>query len=157
VKGVRLAPGLILAVMLFGLWLASGLEMSNFMGPGPGLFPTFVLSATAVIAGLLLAIPRLAGPDISAEEQEGEPDRRNFAACIAALLFMVPATAWMGFTAAALGSAVLMTWYGERRSLPGTILFGLVCAAVGVNIFGVLLRVDIPQTALEAVIQRQFR
>jgi len=156
-NGGRLAPGLVLILLLLGLWQASRLELSGFTGPGPGLFPVIVITATAGIAALLLLLPHLAGPDTSAEEENDEPDRRNFVACIAALLFIVPASAWFGFTGAALGAAVLMTGLGERRGAAGVVLFGLVCAAVGVILFGALLGVDIPRTELDAAIQRQFR
>ncbi|WP_149536758.1 tripartite tricarboxylate transporter TctB family protein [Siccirubricoccus phaeus] len=152
----RLVPALVFLLALIGLGQARQLELHSFMGPGPGLFPSIVLGAVAVLALLLCLLPALGGSE-AGEEDEGPPDRRAFGATIAALLFLVPAAAWLGFTAAAIGIALLMAWLGEGRRPWSAFAFGLGCAAVGVLFFGLALNVDIPRSSFDESVQRIFR
>lgn len=152
--GVRLAALALLACAFVGLWQANALERWNFDGPGPGLFPTLVGVVFAVLALVVVIFPGPAagGEAADTEEvptQERAPVQRRFAIYSLGLLVMALGTAYLGFALTSLLLSVLIVAVAEGRSWRAAIVYGLVCALLGLVVFGWLLRVDLPGGPIE--------
>ncbi|MCC7426274.1 MAG: tripartite tricarboxylate transporter TctB family protein [Alphaproteobacteria bacterium] len=141
-------------------WQAQDLPFTDFMGPGPGLFPQVVAGFTCVMAALLVVFP---GPP--AQPREGDPghapagtaERRTFLAYALALPFLAIGSAFLGFLATSLALALALTWFAEGRPLRVALLFGLSCGLVGIFIFGEMLEVTLPLSEIDRSLLRLAR
>lgn len=149
----------LVALLLSGLFLWQALELEEWgiLGPGPGLFPRIVAGACVLLSALLACMPGLAGDAAQDGANEAGPaERRVLRFHVAALLLLPPACEFLGFIAASLLLALLLTWRAERRGLVAALAFGAACGLAGVVVFQQLLGAEIPSLALERAIARLF-
>jgi hypothetical protein len=171
-NGVRLATLGLLAVALVGLWKALSLERWSFEGPGPGLFPSLVALTCVILALIVLIAPGRATP--TADEAEapappaeaaaadaslpppgaaaGRDPRKTFAWTAVALLALALGPQWAGFAGSTLMVSILVLRLAEGRSWRLTLGYGCAAALIGLVLFGGLLRVDLPVTALDRAV-----
>ena len=153
-SGARLAALGLLAAALVGFWQAWRLSNWGFDGPGPGLFPQ-------IIAGVcvLLSLIVLLAPGRAAATEEGDTDRidpttaaatrRIFALYALAFVALAIGATYAGFAITAIVTAIIIVRFAEGRSWAAALGYGAICAAVGLVVFGWLLRVDLPESAVE--------
>lgn len=152
----RLATAGLLVVALVGLWQTLLLERWSFDGPGAGFFPQLVAGVCVLLALVVLVWPgkvTTAGDDGDTETPDGDAGTRR-AMWVYSLAMVVLALGAMfaGFAVTAMAVTVLVMRGAEQRSWASAFSYGLVCALVGLVLFGWLLRVDLP----EGPIERQF-
>ncbi len=158
-RGARLAALFMLVIALIGLWKLSSLERWSIEGPGPGLFPMLVAGVFAALAIIVLIWPGQvsSSADDDVDENGAEAgaantqsnQTRTFRLYAISLLMLAFGSAFAGFTITALAVSVIVVRFAERRSWFAAISYGLICAAIGLIGFGWLLRVDLPNTAIE--------
>jgi hypothetical protein len=150
------------AVGAVAIWQTVGLDMWNFSGPGPAMFPRAVGIAMIGLAVLCLVLPRReSGPS----EDEGvadyfgaaPEDRRTFHHYLLALVAVVPAVAWAGFWLTAFGLIVFLMRVAEGKSLGSAVLTGAIVATVVVACFGGLLHVSLPAGPIDDLLLRLVR
>lgn len=151
----------LVALLVSGLFLWQALELEDWgiFGPGPGLFPRIVATACVVLSALLACAPGIAGEAAGDDDQaagDGPEEQRVLLFHVAALVLLVPACAYLGFVAASLLLALLLTWRAERRRPVAALAFGAACGVAGVVVFQQLLGAEIPSLALERAIARLF-
>lgn len=176
-SGVRIATAGLLVVGLIGLWKALELERWSFEGPGPGLFPTLVAVVFLVLAIWVLIRPgrEASDPEAAVEPSPAiEPVPANTPSTeasgfdqsprpalnpthtlmwtCAALLVLAIGPQFAGFAATTLAVSLLVLRGAERRSWRLAFGYGVVAALIGLVLFGGLLRVDLPTTALDQAI-----
>lgn len=176
-SGVRIATAGLLAVGLIGLWKALELDRWSFEGPGPGLFPTLVASVFLILAIWVLIRPgsEAADPEAvvepspeiesvsgnppsiqdSARDQSSRPalnPRDTLKWTCAALLVLAIGPQFAGFAITTLAVSVIVLRGAERRSWALALGYGVGAALIGLVLFGGLLRVDLPATALDRAI-----
>lgn len=171
-NGVRLATLGLLAVALVGLWKSLSLDRWSFEGPGPGLFPSLVALTCVILALIVLIAPGRAAP--TAEEAQAQSDpaeaasagaaqptseapavrdpRKTFAWTAVALLALALGPQWAGFAGTTLVVSILVLRLAEGRSWRLTLSYGCAAALIGLVLFGGLLRVDLPVTALDRAV-----
>jgi hypothetical protein len=173
VSGVRLATLGLLAVALIGLWKALALERWSFEGPGPGLFPSLVAACCVALALIVLIRPGRAGsaqsddeapPPAEASAERAATDapdcaptarpgpRQTFAWTAVALLVLAIGPQFAGFAVTTLLVSVVILRLAEGRSWRLSLGYGCVAALIGLVIFGGLLRVDLPASALDRAV-----
>ena len=141
-------------------WQANDLPFTDFMGPGPGLFPQVVTGFTCAMAALLVLFP---GPAVQSREGDpghapaGAAERRSFALYAVALPFLAVGSAFLGFLATSLVLALALTWFAEGRPLRSALLFGLGCGLVGIFVFGEMLEVTLPLSEIDRSLLRLAR
>lgn len=153
--GTRLVTLGLLAVALVGLWQALQLESWGFDGPGPGFFPQLMAAICVALAAIVLIFPGKAGETESGDTEAASrsPDTdRTLALYAATLVVLAVAPMFAGFSVTVIAVTVLIMRFAERRTWSASIGYGVACAAVGLVCFGWLLRVDLPEGAIE----RQF-
>ncbi|MFN5512414.1 MAG: tripartite tricarboxylate transporter TctB family protein [Burkholderiales bacterium] len=169
-SGVRIATASLLVVGLIGLWKALELERWSFEGPGPGLFPTLVAVVFLALAVWVLIRP---GREASDPEAEIEPadsgpiDRASpgaaaspkstFAWTCAAVLVLAIGPQFAGFALTTLAVCTVVLRGAERRSWALALGYGVGAALIGLVLFGGVLRVDLPATALDKAIVSWIR
>lgn len=160
-RGSRIAALGLAAVAGVGLWQALKLERWGFDGPDAGFFPQIVAAACVLLSLLIVLWPGRpnAGDDGEADaSDEGAIETRNtFAIYVAALVVLAAGTLTLGFAPTALLVTVLVMRFGEARSWSASIAYGAICAAVGLVLFGWLLRVDLPQGPVEVFFYSMVR
>lgn len=162
-SGVRIATAGLLVVGLIGLWKALELDRWSFEGPGPGLFPTLVAGVFLILAiwVLIRPGPEASDPEAGVEPADTSPSRAlhtapspalTFAWTCAALLVLAIGPQFAGFAATTLAVSVIVLRGAERRSWALALGYGVGAALIGLVLFGGLLRVDLPATALDRAI-----
>ena len=156
-SGARLAALGLLAAAAVGFWQAWRLSNWGFDGPGPGLFPQLIAGVC-----VLLSLIVLAAPGRASATEEGDTDtidpataaatRRTFALYALAFVVLAIGATYAGFALTAILVAVIVLRFAEGRSWAAALSYGVICAAVGLVVFGWLLRVDLP----ESVVERTF-
>lgn len=162
--GARSATLGLLAVALIGFWQATRLESWSFDGPGAGFFPQLVAGLCIVLALVVLVAPGRPGATEAGDadaEDAGAGDanqadaavtarsRRTFALYAASFVVVALGAAYAGFAITVVAVAILIVRFAEGRSWLAAIGYGLACAAIGLVCFGWLLRVDLPESAIE--------
>jgi hypothetical protein len=150
--GPRFAALGLLAAALVGLWQASLLESWSFDGPGAGFFPQMVAAACVALAVIVVCFPgraAQAGDADAGEAQEAPGTGRTFAIYAAAFALLAAGALYAGFALTAIAVTVVIVRFAERRSWLVAAGYGVACAAIGLVCFGWLLRVDLPQSAIE--------
>lgn len=136
-----------------GLWQALKLDRWGFDGPDAGFFPQLV-AGVCVLLSLLVALwpgRPSAGEDgeADASDEGGIATPRPFAVYAVALLVLALGSMSVGFTPTTILVTLLIVRFAEGRSWSAAIGYGLACAAVGLVLFGWLLRVDLPEGPIE--------
>lgn len=137
-----------------------GLDTWDVFGAGPGLFPRAVLVLVLAVSAALAAFPGLAEPRGAADDGAAPSERgplRTIWLYVLSLPALAVASAWTGFIAMSVGTALLLTWLAEGRRLRAALAFGLIVGIVGVIGFGMLLDVNIPEDDLDRQIVRALR
>lgn len=162
--GARSATLGLLAVALIGFWQATRLESWSFDGPGAGFFPQLVAGLCIALALVVLVAPGRPGAteagdtdaDGTGAEDTNRADaavaarsRRTFALYAASFVVLVLGAAYAGFALTVIAVAILIVRFAEGRSWLAAIGYGLACAVIGLVCFGWLLRVDLPESAIE--------
>jgi cobalamin synthase len=150
--GPRIAALGLLAAALVGLWQASLLESWSFDGPGAGFFPQAVAAACVALAALVFCFPgraAQAGDADAGETPEAAGSGRTFAVYAAAFLLLAAGASYAGFGVTAVVVTVVIVRFAEGRSWLVAAGYGVACAVVGLVCFGWLLRVDLPQGAID--------
>jgi hypothetical protein len=150
--GPRIAALGLLAAALVGFWQASRLESWSFDGPGAGFFPQLVAAACVALGFIVFCFPgraAQAGDADAGEAQESPGVGRTFAIYAAAFALLAAGASYAGFALTAIVVTVVIVRFAERRSWFLAAGYGIACAAVGLVCFGWLLRVDLPQGAIE--------
>lgn len=150
------------AVGAVAIWQTVDLDMWNFSGPGPAMFPRFVGIALIGLAVLCLVLPRR---ESAPSEDEGVADyfaaapgeRRNFLCYLAALVAVVPAVTWAGFWLTVFGLIIFLMRVAEGRALRTAIITGAIVATVVVACFGGLLHVSLPSGPIDDLLLRLVR
>jgi len=171
-KGTRLAATGLLVLGLIGLWKALALERWSFEGPGPGLFPSLVALVFVALAIAVILRPgkeardpeeAMAADDGAASSTEQESARvatqaeqrevkSTFRWTAAALIALAIGPQFAGFAVTTLVVCALVLRGAERRSWSVALSYGLIAALIGLVLFGGLLRVDLPVTALDRTV-----
>ncbi|TXL71239.1 tripartite tricarboxylate transporter TctB family protein [Vineibacter terrae] len=172
--GARSATLGLLAVALIGFWQATRLESWSFDGPGAGFFPQLVAGLCIALALVVLVAPGRPGAteagdtdadgtgaeDADAKDTGAEDtnradaavaarSRRTFALYAASFVVLALGAAYAGFALTVIAVAILIVRFAEGRSWFAAIGYGLACALIGLVCFGWLLRVDLPESAIE--------
>jgi putative tricarboxylic transport membrane protein len=152
--GVRLATLGLLAVALVGLWKAWSLERWSFEGPGPGLFPSLVALTCVVLAVVVLIAP---GRSTQASDEpeaapSGRDTRKTFTWTALALVVLAIGPQFAGFALTTLMVSMLVLRFAEGRSWRLALGYGCAAALIGLVLFGGLLRVDLPVSALDRAV-----
>lgn len=149
----RLTALAIAAVTGVGLWQALKLDRWGFDGPDAGFFPQLVGAVCVLLALLVAAYP---GRTRAGDEGEGEAGdegpvvtRDVFAVYCGALVALAAGAMFMGFAPTAVVVTVMVMRFAERRSWRASLTYGVICAMVGLVLFGWLLRVDLPEGPIE--------
>lgn len=172
-SGVRAATAALLAVAIVGLWKALALERWSFEGPGPGLFPSLVALTCVVLAVIVLIRPGRASQDAQAPDpddlssetgptqgssaDEARQVRKTFAWTAVALLVLALGPQFAGFAATTIAISVVVLRLAERRSWGLALGYGCAAALIGLVVFGGLLRVDLPASALDRAVLSVIR
>jgi len=153
--GTRLVTlGLLLAAGV-GLWQALRLDSWGFDGPGPGFFPQLMAGLCVALAIVVLVAPGRGGETEAGDTEEAAsaPEtNRSFAIYVVALGVLAVGATYAGFAVTVIAVTVLIMRFAERRSWLASLVYGVACAVAGLVCFGWLLRVDLPEGAIE----RQF-
>jgi hypothetical protein len=150
--GTRIATFGLLAAALVGLWQSLRLERWSFDGPSAGFFPQLVAAVCVVLALIVLVSP---GKGSATEENDSEDagksaeTTRTFAIYSVSFVVLALGAMFAGFVATSFAVSILIVRFAERRSWTAAIACGAVCAIVGLVCFGWLLRVELPETAIE--------
>jgi len=169
-SGIRIATAGLLVVGLIGLWTALELERWSFEGPGPGLFPTLVAVVFLALSVWVLIRPgrEASDPEAGIDPTDPSPIDRpasrsapspavTLAWTCAALLVLAIGPQFAGFAATTLAVCILVVRGAERRSWALALGYGVGAALIGLVLFGGLLRVDLPATALDRAIVSWIR
>lgn len=161
-NGQRLATLGLLATALVGLWQSSQLSRWAIDGPGPGLWPSAVSFVFLVLAIIVLIFPgRVAstedGDTDSLDAATRAATRRTFALYAASLVVLALGARYAGFVITSMLVSVIVIRFAERRSWTAALIYGAVCALIGVFGFGGLLRVDLPVTGIERTLLSLMR
>lgn len=156
-SGARLAALGLLAAALVGFWQAWRLANWGFDGPGPGLFPQIIAGVCVLLALIVLLAPGRAGATEEGDTDTIDPataaaTRRTFGLYALAFAVLAIGATYAGFAVTAIVVAVIILRFAEGRSWAAALGYGVICAAVGLIVFGWLLRVDLP----ESVVERTF-
>ena len=156
-SGARLAALGLLAAAAVGFWQAWRLSNWGFDGPGPGLFPQLIAGTCVLLSLIVLVAPGRAGATEEGDTDTIDPasaaaTRRTFALYALAFVVLALGATYAGFAVTAILVAVLVLRFAEGRSWVAALSYGVICAAVGLVVFGWLLRVDLP----ESVVERTF-
>lgn len=151
--GTRLAALLLAAASGVGLWQALRLDRWGLDGPDAGFFPQMVAGVCLVLALLVAWRPGRAGADedsgAEAPDEGGVVTRDVFTVYCGALLLLAVGALFAGFAPTAIAVTVLVMRFAERRTWRASFIYALVCALVGLVLFGWALRVDLPEGPVE--------
>lgn len=152
--GQRVATLALLGVGLVGVWQAGKLTRWAIDGPGPGLWPSIVSLVFVALAVVVFLFPgRQSNTEDGDTEVVDEATRRatlgTFGIYALTLVVLAVGAAFAGFVVTSLLVSVLVIRFAERRSWRAALVYGTVCALVGLYGFGWLLRVDLPSTGIE--------
>jgi len=154
--GTRIATFGLLAAALVGLWQSLRLDRWSFDGPSAGFFPQLVAVVCVVLALIVLIAPGQGSATGEADDEGGGEDAgksaettRTFAIYSATFVVLSLGAMFTGFVVTAFAVSILIVHFAERRSWLAAIACGAVCAIVGLVCFGWLLRVELPETAIE--------
>lgn len=161
-QGERWSLVALAAIGGVAIWQTAALDMWNFSGPGPAMFPRVVGIAMIGLAVLCLVLPRR---ESAVSEDEGVADyftaapdeRRTFRYYLLALVAVVPAVAWAGFWLTVLGLVTFLMRLAEGRSLGRALLTGAIVATLVVTCFGGLLHVSLPAGPIDDALLRLVR
>ena len=161
-QGERWSLVALAAVGGVAIWQTMGLDMWNFSGPGPAMFPRAVGIGMVGLAVLCLLLPRR---ETNVAEDEGVADyltasrgeRRTFHCYLLALVAVVPAVAWAGFWVTAFGLIVFLMRVAEGKALGRALATGAIVATIVVVCFGGLLHVSLPSGPVDDLLLRLVR